>query len=338
MVKCFRILLLFGLLHAYDKGILYSSYGCRSGDRLLHYTKASWVAYRHRLPLYIVHFSFADHLNLFYTDHYYDERVQTSFPKVVMIKSEGGVRQRLSDNTLFDIGFQFRKPGWDPYEVGTWKELMEDAAFREHLRSKIAPVKKMMFAPLPKECLSVAIHIRDGGGLDFPRLSKQLFAYQPQLISTSERETFSLDGYCDGLFPLKFPPLQYYINSLRKLSNRLGNPPIYAYVFTDSLTPEKLVGQLKRQVDLPNIKYRHHEKTSGPSSKILEDMMDMARYDCLIRGGSNYSQISHLIGRHKIVVFPKASFWYRGCLIMHPIEFSTATGWENLRKRFGNFP
>ncbi len=304
-----------------ESALYYPAHGGRTGDKLIHLVKSLWVAHRSGLELYITPFPYSDHLAVYYTERHYREGMEGEFREKITVKSTGAINRSTRNDVWMTVGFFYKPAMWKLYEVGTWSELLEDAAFRQSLRQKIAFARPYTFQPPSDRGVTVALHIRRGGGHDEPLFSRQYFDYDIASISQNQRQKeCRQSGVAEKNFPHKFPPMQYYVEALKLLADRLKDVPLYVYLYTDSDHPRGLIDEIEWRVNRPNITFDCHSLPSGANTLVLEDMIAMSRYDVLIRGGSNYPQISHLIGKHKLVIYPLDYFWYQDCLIMSPIK------------------
>ena len=130
------------------------------------------------------------------------------------------------------------------------------------------------------------------------------------LKSVSKREP-----YADKIWPMKFPPDSYYIDQIKKLSLLFDDMPMYVYIFTDHPHPIQILNRYKSAIGKPNILY-DCQKNSVPDANLFQDFFAMTQYDCLIRGGSNFSQMVHLIGNFKIIIYLKDAKWHGNNMVL----------------------
>ena len=116
--------------------------------------------------------------------------------------------------------------------------------------------------------------------------------------------------YADKLWPMKFVPDTYFISQIKYLSELLENQPLYIHLFTDFHSPKLLVEKYERALNKKNIIFGCREIGNDHCTCTLEDLFNMTYFDYFIRGGSNYAQIAQLIGRYKIVIYPKSASWH----------------------------
>lgn len=108
----------------------------------------------------------------------------------------------------------------------------------------------------------------------------------------------------------KFPPIQYYIDQLNFLMERLKNKPLYIQIFTDDKDPVALINIIQNKVQNTNITIHYEDNRSkSHATRIIEDLFNMARFDILIRSQSYFARAAELIGNFKIVMYPLHSYW-----------------------------
>lgn len=287
-------------------------WGGRLGDRLLMFTKAKYFAYRYKLPLFYKPFDYSDQLAMHDRLPHYDG-IREKYKKVLC--KEMNVREHINPNSImYKIHYFFKFSDWDTSmgeEIMFWPGVFSDKKFLEELKKDIAPRRGGKTINLPNDKITVAVHIRQGGGVDAPLFSEQLYK-EDNIGDTACSECYSQQPhkiYADQGFPLKFPPLQYYVDQIKHLSEMFGNKPMYVYIYTDSKDPVAVMNLIGKVVSKKNITFNCRKNNNTPQMNVLEDLFAMAQYDCLVRSGSNYAQISQLIGDHKIVIYPISIHW-----------------------------
>lgn len=173
----------------------------------------------------------------------------------------------------------------------------------------------------PPGSFSIAVHIRRGGGHDHPILSAQIYKGTFKSLISKKPEGFFMrlkqrilkwlhikQYYSDVEWPLRFVPLQYYIDQLSIVLNLYPDTPIYAFIFTDDQKPPAIKRIFEQVFAGKNITF-DCKAVSGPNHEPIKDIYSMAYFDCLIRPYSTYSIISQLLGQHKLVFYPKETVW-----------------------------
>jgi len=176
--------------------------------------------------------------------------------------------------------------------------------------------------------LTVGVHIRKGNGggkyYDGELTSLQLFdhdypvIYNPVTTHAFEslieydifgRQRWTMDaGYT--MLSLKFPPEQYYVDQIKKVSSDLGDRPFCIWIVTDDKTPSMLVKRIKKAVNKPNITYRYlYNRKKTHNERIIEDLWCLAQCNGLIRSQSHFAKIAELMGNHEFVFFSGSHKW-----------------------------
>lgn len=222
------------------------------------------------------------------------------------------------------------------------------------LRKDLQPIKTPIIKELPKDLVTVAVHIRKGNGggevYDGTLSSQQLFDFDRSLIlylPASERFNYAFDWetYVRDLtgklvsssmsfsnyrltrsfegvdlvngYETKFPPEQYYVDQIKKLSELLKNTQLFVQIFTDDKDPEFLVQRVKKEVNLANVVFHYEDnRNKGHEQRIIEDLYSMSRFQALIRSQSYFARVAELMGDPEIVFSPLSFKWLGKKLIM----------------------
>ena len=187
----FKILLIyftFASLYSNQSAVTYldnGQWGGRLGDKLIMYTKAKWVAFHYNIPFYYKSFPYSDQLMMHVIDNHMNSTIKNSFSKSITYKNINTVLDSFispEDNTLYTIHYDFHLPHWgnhptkyDSQEIMMWPEIYNNKDFIQFLKKSIAPRNTINIFLPPKDLISVAVHIRKGGGIDKPLLSKQIY-------------------------------------------------------------------------------------------------------------------------------------------------------------------
>lgn len=276
--------LLFGPLWAVAEfGVTYDFSGGRFGDCLLSYLHAKWLAYEKNIPVIYRPFGYSSQLVL-------EEKERTfsnlgSEPRMRVywgVPPNPNIRLPLLyicpyfPEDPWELTYTKRSDGsdWVYFKVD-WK----DPHFRQIVREMVAPKKNLALSVPPKDRISIAIHFREGGDYDFS------------------------DKY--EKWPMKFPPLQFYIDSLLSAIEWSGGKPLYCHVFTDALNPGDWVEKIQAAVppETP-IVFDYRKKNNKPSANVLEDFFSLFNFDILIRPQSNFSLVPSLIHDFALVYSP----------------------------------
>lgn len=264
-----------------SNAVTYEFSGGRFGDCLLTYIHAKWIAYRYQMPVLYKPFKYSEQLELHNVEVLYNKEMLSNFRTQVLLGKDESVRPG-ARSTLYRVLY-FPHSVYEHYfcnrrdssPLPFFHMDYEDPEFKAELRKVIRPIRELPKLELPKDCTTVALHMRRGIGFDGPGLS----------IAA----------------PYKEPPLSYYVSQLKILSNLYPEGPLYVHLFTDDPEPQALLAELKRELVGLNIIYSTRESHNSHDSNVLEDFFGMLDFDCLVRSESNYSICAEILGDFKAV-------------------------------------
>jgi len=279
--------LLLQTLFAGEVAVTYELNEGRFGDQLLCYLHAKWISYLYGVPLLYKPFLYSESFTLHeMEEQYWSEERENNFDCVVKYV-RGIVRAPNEGALLYLITFFSEQsddvkihPGWDLFPIN-WN----DPGFLDLLKTLFSPKKSYAF-PFPvskKDFLTVALHIRRGGGFD---------PDDPHM-----------------LWPLRFPPDSYYVECLQRLCHLFPAKPIYAYLFTDDPNPELLAMKLQEKLGYLPIIFDYRKEGTRHDANVMEDFFGIMQFDYLIRAASNFTLIPSLIADYKIIMTPKHHTW-----------------------------
>jgi len=263
----------------------------RFGDHVLTYIKSKYLAYKYKLPFYYFPFEYCDDLMISELEKKLTDDVKKGFKKFV--KVSGGHKIKRNANHLYASTLGSR--------VGNYR----DKKFLKELRKTLAPIEPIEEPNIPEGRISVAVHVRKGGGYDRPLLSRRRWT-----------------SYADKNFPFKFPPDKYYIDQIKKLYEILNKRPMHVHIFTDDRAPEKIVEKYKKALKITSITFSCREKGNYHNKNVLQDFFAMTRFDCLIRSKSHFSVCADIIGDFAIVISPTHFKWRGDTLIIDKVNVS----------------
>lgn len=246
--------------------ITYELNGGRFGDNLLSYSRAKWISYLYNIPLKIYPFPFSDQLKI----HEQEEMLCINdFKHIVRLENEVTQNSFSKNNTLY-INH------WRTKVTINWNDL----TFIAQLKDTIAPKSELELITIPEGYVSIAVHIRNGGG----------FAAD----TTQEKER------C----PLRFVSDEFFIDQVKRIVELYENQQFYLYIFTDHQKPEKLAKKFKLALNNSNVIIDYHKKDNKHNLNVLEDFFSMMQFDCLVRPGSHFSRFVERLGSAQLVIYP----------------------------------
>ena len=308
------------------------------GDDIMEFCLAKLLSMKYDVPLYHTRFR---QYQLFKLDlleqklstddpPMYQKMPNGAFPKMVKpIVSDNDVIAYKNEDALLYTTARTYVSFVSPEELAILKSEIQ--------LKKVPPIK-----PLPQGIITVAVHIRRGNGggqhYDGELSSQQLFDYdRSQVLYRSDFEYFPFDyeGYqrknghlirkkvsvdrVNG-WETRFPPLQFFIDQIKKLSDDLENVPLYVAICTDDRDPINMIEMLKQAVNKPNIIFDYEDQRHlSYLERVWYDLYILSRTDVLIRSQSNFSKAAELMGNHKLIIYPLTYQWNYNKLIMTQI-------------------
>jgi len=320
-------ILAFSYIYTEQPAITYHVAGIeRFGDLTLKYCKAKWLALENNLELLFVPYIYSNQLAMHQLETHYNPQKAKAFETRKDAKHENDIDNKQS--TLFNASLfaylpsvsnnslsHSSRPG-DTNINDICEETLTNHQFGRELKKMLQPIVKLPHLNLPDNMITVAIHVRKGGGYDKPIFSKQLYKRTKNMPAQPSHRNFR---FIDTIHPFKFPPNQFYIDQLKLLSSLLDDAPMYVFIFTDDQSPRQLIEIFKKECNKPNITFDCREYGNFHNKNIVEDLWAMAQFDCLIRGWSHFPGIAQIIGDHKIIIYPLTCFWSDDTLIMDEI-------------------
>lgn len=276
----------------------------RLGDQLLAYIHTKWFAYRHNLKMYYWYFPYSSDLALSQHETLCSHIVLNQYMSHIMLDRSYSNHSLKKYNTLYMI------PWFTHFYCDSATHPMcfdidwYDPAFKKMIQADISPCNPALAqaVKLPTGCLTIAVHVRKGGGFDAPLLSKTVPA--------------------DIAFPHKFPPDSYYIEQLNYLIAHYKDIPIHIHIFTDDPNPAQIAKKYHVALSNQKVTFGYRAEGNHHTKNVLEDFFAMARCDCLIMPASNLSYVASRIGNHKITIMPKHHYWDNNRLIIDEVEIT----------------
>ncbi len=282
--------------------ITYELNGGRFGDNLSTFCKAKLLSHKYQLPFLYKQFEYSDQLILHTTQTVYTQEHATQFEEIIYIKTEDDIKKNKNKNALLVVNFYTACPGI--YEYG-----FNNAAFATEIKQLLSPVHPATIIEKNENDITIALHVRKGGGFDAPLASDQVH-------KSSERKSV----YADQKWPTKFPPDQFYIDQLRTMRKLLNlNKRMIVYLFTDDPNPAQLAQRYKQKLADLDLEFRYRQKGNSHNANVVEDYYLMAQCDCMIRSTSLLAKAAQVLGNHEIIIYPITGYWVEDTLIINPV-------------------
>lgn len=283
----------------------------RQGDVLLDYTKNFWIAYKNDLELYLLPEIPLAYIQQF---HLYDEIPRLTgkrMPKMIPISQDSQIDSH-HDNVFYVSQLYITIDGISDFNM--WHQYMfkcsiEDATFGSAIRRHLTP-KETFDCSFPENIKTVAMHVRKGGGFDFPLASLQ---YRPTHNTYKQNTPIDPKLFVDCSEPFKFPPEQYYVDQLIFLYHLLQDQSLYVYIFTDDPNPAQIANNIRQKIEeqhIFNIQFDYRKETNRHTLNIVKDIYLMSRFDYFIKSCSHFPWVSQMIGNHKVIISPDAYYWH----------------------------
>jgi len=272
----------------------------RLGDKLFVYSKAKWISYKYNIPLLYVPLKQFDAFMMHKTDIFYTKSVRRDFKKVVHLKR--GCKNFVIEP---DKGILYVANYYSNIAID-WG----DRGFLEVLREKIAPITPVEKIYIPENRVSVAVHVRKGGGFDTPIFSDQILdELDCTLYSDWTPTSRHKNAHCDCKFPFKFPPDKYYVDQIKKIYEILDHAPLHVHIFTDARNPLRIVEKYKAAVADLDITFSSRPDGHLYKTSVIQDLFAMTQFDCLIRSWSNFSFFADVLWDYVLVAYPDSFCW-----------------------------
>ena len=204
------------------KAVTYQLSSGRFGDQLMNYLHAKWISYKYEIPLLYVAFQYSDQLALHQIETPYSYELYQQFDEAVYPSYGMDIDYNDSSSSIYFIPY-FSECIWEHTPQSAWyyfKVDWEDEGFRKIIKDVTRPLYIKPELDLPADRITVAVHIRHGGGFDVADIGK--------------------------IIPLKVPPLSFYKDQIKRLYGLLNNQPMHVHLFTDHLHPAALVALIKK--------------------------------------------------------------------------------------------
>ena len=276
MEKKYFLLILSSILFTYaiigtNSAITWEPNGGRFGDNLLSYSRTKWLSYKFNIPALYLPFKYSDQLMIHEHEVMYTQELAQQFAHIVRIPYKTKF-QLFSDNNTLYISH------WDADVTIDWFDI----TFIEELKKNIYPRQQLEKISIPENCISIAIHVRSGGGF---------------VVDTEQEKE-----RC----PLRFVPDEFYIAQVARLADIFPEQNLYVHIFTDHQEPVSLKKKFKKALNNPRITFGYREQGNYHNANVLEDFFSMMDFDCLIRPGSHYSRFVQRLGKNKVVIYPES--------------------------------
>lgn len=264
--------------------VTYEMSGGRLGDNLIAYFHAKWISYKFDIPVLFKEFPLSNQLVMYQEEKKYNKINRSKYKKIFRFTRHHIAKVEKSD-TLYIIPFfgevleEHLRNNW-PYFQVDWN----DPAFKDIIKKFLCPINKLDLIDIPRDKVSVAIHVRTGTG------------YEKNLTRS---------------FPFKAPPRDFYVQALKEIIQNFEDRAFYIFLFTDDPAPNNIIREFKQSIgSMPtkNIEWDWRKKGNLHTLNILKDFFSIPKFDCLIRSESNFSFMAAQLGNFLIEISPKTHY------------------------------
>jgi hypothetical protein len=266
----------------------------RLGDQVMLYMATKYIAMTYDMDFFYREFKNSDKFMLSSYDKKFDSSIRKNYGHIINIKNFQDLESiKNNSNTLFVLQ-------WGLVSIDTGRSIFEkkhlNAQFLAHMQQMLQLIEplKQPILKIPADYISIAVHIRKGEGFDNSLLSTQIYKNN--------------NKYSDQTWPSKFPPEQYYIDQINRLTSLLADKKIILYIFSDSLDPIALTERIKSHCLRKDLTFI--TATDIWQNSLFNDLYAMSECSCLICSTSMLSYVAEIIGNHAVVIRPHTYEWH----------------------------
>lgn len=258
--------------------------GGRFGDQLLAFSHALYFAVKQQKELYLVPFKYSDQLMVDRLVKKYTPEVKATYNNIINFKGGDIYPDSILKSSIVIPFFPAARTieyTWSKYP--TFFVDWNNITFKQLLRELITPQYPLQLTKPLKHKISIALHVRKGGGFD---------QFTPN------------DFYNQEMPVYKLPPDEYYVNQIKLVSAMLDNPELYIFLFTDDQNPQDIAERYQEMINLPSITIDYRKEQNHHTANVLEDFFSIMEFDVLIRSESSFSFMAQQLGDHKMIITP----------------------------------
>ena len=300
--------------YAHSCAVTYQLSPGRFGDCVIMYCKAKYYAVKYDMPLLYKPFTLSDELALHAREPLWSQERENEFKQKKRVTCARDIDSHQSETlfivdlftTFADAAPQIVHKKWEPidhwinlFADDVYAMMQQDSVYKKAIKEMLQPIRLINAPDLPKGYITVAVHVRTGSGYDGTLWSKPLYT----TMKRTTQKAVPVDCWiADCACPLRFPPLQFYIQQIHALAHLFHEYPLYVQIFTDDIHPQDIFNTMQQQC--PDNVTLALGTVGAWNARTLDDMYVMGKFDCLIRPCSFFSGVSQVVGNHKIVIRP----------------------------------
>ena len=301
----------------------------RLGDNITVFCKALFFSNAYHIKLFYKPFPYSDQFALHQTMTLLTPEIEKRYSKIVSIQTLQDLEKNLESEEpiLFECHFLTQTPWLYSYS-------REHGDFEQEIKTLFTPLILIEPLPRPENVVTVALHVRKGGGFDRPLGSIQEYeiAHEtvkgfyllkncptgsytdvwpirwpagPKFIEEIQKLYAKKHTFSDYTWPIKFPADQYYIDQLKELTKILPHKNLLVYIFTDDPNPEEIMNRYSKALaEHSRIIFSYRKVGNHHTKNVLEDLFALTQCDCLISASSSFAHAAQLLGNHSITLMP----------------------------------
>ncbi|QQR61769.1 hypothetical protein IPH25_04860 [bacterium] len=320
-LKIITSLLLVGCLYLSTNSMIhYTLSKGRFGDQIIAYAKAFYIAKTYHCGLCFTPFKGSELLCLHKNSHVVCQ--QACIDHATIVENDTIITpDRL---ICYHVTLSTKHKELDSIEA-LFSCLQKRSDLKCTLQKLLQPACPINKIEWPQDKVTVALHVRKPSGHDTPLQSVQTYELADyKNVAPDMSKDLQNKACSDRRYPHKFPPDQYYIDQIKRLSDRLAGQQLYVYLFTDYHDPEELVQRYSQLLkNSSHITLTCHSKAQQKKMRFIDDYYNMAQADCLIRAASNFSRAAQLLGNHALIMFPQKTCWFDDAVIVNKVGILT---------------
>jgi hypothetical protein len=329
----------------------------RLGDNIITVCKTQYFAEHCGLKIIYKQFTYADQFKFSETGTFLTDELQKQYSKIVPVNRMQDIEEALKsgESILFEVHFLSETPWLYAYS-------RQNQEFENTIKKLFTPIIKIDPLPKPQSVVTVALHVRKGGGFDMPLASQQEYTIDEPITGIYLKKNMPLNSntdvwpikwpagfkyieavknftakktrFSDYVWPIKFPPDQYYIDHLKYLSDFLCDKQLLVYLFTDDPNPTDIVNRYSKALeDCPRIIFSYRETGNHHTKNVIQDLFALMQCDCLISASSSFAHVAQLLGNHSILIMPTHAITLPDKIIMNKVAVFGVNNASDSNKR-----
>jgi hypothetical protein len=322
----------------------------RLGDNITTIAKTKYFARLFKLDYLYTPFTYHDDFAFATKEKLLTQIEKSNFSKIVLINSEKDILNNIENEepTLFVATFLSPTPWMYTYS-------RENPDFEKEIKQIFTPLATIEALPKSPDTFLIALHVRKGGGYDWPLAStqeylldksilkeKEFFLHKkspeissdhiwpikylpgPGFVTLTKELAFKKQYYADYIWPIKFPPDQYYIEQIKMVAQLVTDKQLLVVIFTDDPNPLDITERFAKALSaIPNLKLYYRTTENHHTKNVIHDLFTLTQCDCVISASSSFAFAAHLLGDHAIMVFPEHAITCPDKIIIDKVKVIT---------------